>query len=327
MVFVDEYPHLNWGHPCRYLLFTPQDAALYAEIPAAFPPYLGDEPDRYRSFHRAVVPPVPEPVWQLPTRRPTPHPIRVGRHAVLFSGLSDWRHVNDLEFLYRCLVDDYGFDPEDIIVLNYDGTLGYNRAPAPLPPWPGDNTPYRMTVRGQGTKADLEAALHELRRRLKPEDLLVLHTNNHGYSDSKGTYICARGRPNIYVPDLVGWIAGLPAFGSLIVMMEQCHAGAFGQPLIDASPARRTTVHCACLPGQSSALGEHFDPFARDWTAAMHLNGPGGTALTLNPDRDGNQRITAREAFSYADAVKDPQDTPVYTASGRNAHDCDLWGM
>lgn len=326
MVFVDEHPRLNWGHPCRYLLFSPQDAGVYAEVPAAFPPYLGDEPDSYVLFQRAVVPPAPEPVRQLPTRRPTPHPVRAGRHAVLFSGLSDWRHVNDLEFLYRCLVDSYGFNPDDIIVLNYDGTLGYNRAPDPIPPWPGDNTPYRMTVRGKGTKADLEGVLHELRRRLKPEHLLVLHTNNHGYSDDRGTFMSVKEGPKVYVSDLARWVAGLPAFRSLVVMMEQCRAGAFGQPLIDASPARYTNFCSACAAGQSSALGEHFDPFARDWVAAMHLSAPYGTALAHNPDGDNNERITAREAFTYADAVKDPQDTPVYVASGRNADDCDLWG-
>ena len=41
---------------------------------------------------------------------------------ILYSGMSNMRHLNDLEFCYRMLIDRYAFDPKNIYVLNYDGT-------------------------------------------------------------------------------------------------------------------------------------------------------------------------------------------------------------
>ena len=37
--------------------------------------------------------------------------------------MSNKRHINDCEFLYRTLVDRYAFNKNNIQVLSYDGTL------------------------------------------------------------------------------------------------------------------------------------------------------------------------------------------------------------
>jgi hypothetical protein len=46
----------------------------------------------------------------------------------------------DLEFLYRVLVNDYGWDEDKIYVLNYDGSIDYSGWPHPVGNWPGDGT-------------------------------------------------------------------------------------------------------------------------------------------------------------------------------------------
>ena len=62
------------------------------------------------------------------------------RYAILFSGASNNRHTNDLEFLYRQLVDRFFFAEDNITVLNYDGTVNYSGWPKPVSSWPGDSS-------------------------------------------------------------------------------------------------------------------------------------------------------------------------------------------
>jgi hypothetical protein len=104
-----------------------------------------------------------------------------------------------------------------------------------------------------------------------------------------------------------------------MVMMEQCHSGGFNSPILSKSTATYTSVSSACQELNSSIGGADFDPFARDWIAAMTGNTPYGGTLASNPDTDGTGKVSAREAHNYADAVKDPYDTPVYNESSASA--------
>ena len=47
VVFADDAPLANWGHPCRYLLYEPENGELYRKIDAQFPPSLTDLPDAF----------------------------------------------------------------------------------------------------------------------------------------------------------------------------------------------------------------------------------------------------------------------------------------
>jgi hypothetical protein len=107
-------------------------------------------------------------------------------------------------------------------------------------------------------------------------------------------------------------------------MMEQCFAGGFNQRIIDNSPASRTSVASAAIATQTSIGGPSFDPFARDWIAAMHKANPDGSALSSNPDTSGDGRVSANEAYAYANLVHDPWDTPNYSESSASAGRCRL---
>jgi hypothetical protein len=98
-----------------------------------------------------------------------------------------------------------------------------------------------------------------------------------------------------------------------MVMMEQCHSGGFNSSVISKSTADYTSIASACVELNNSNGGAHFDPFARDWIAAMTGNDPYGNALAHDPDTNNNGRVSAREAFDYADSVHDPFDTPVFS--------------
>jgi hypothetical protein len=325
MVFADDAPQFNWAHPCRYLLHDARTGELYREIEAQFPPYMGDVPATFEAFHRPVRVQAEELYWPILPRLRCPFRWARGqRYAVLFSGASNNRHTNDLEFLYRTLRDLYNFPAANIFVLNYDGTINYSGAPHPVVSWPGDATAYRMPVNGKGTKAELDAVLGTLKGKLKGEDLLLIHTNNHGGHNGAESYLCTYSGADYLASDFAAKLGTLPKFDCLMVMMEQCHAGGFNAPILAQSPAAKTSVSSACLELNNSIGGAQFDPFARDWIAAMAGHTPYGGALASNPDTDGTGKVSAHEAHDYADSVHDPYDTPVYHESSVAAGKCFL---
>lgn len=323
MVFADDAPQLNWSHPCRYLLYDPGSVEPYLEVSAEFPPYLRAVPETFVPFHEPIrlvgtelLYPI-KPVLHCPFRFPKGH-----RYAVLFAGASNNRHTNDLEFLYRALRDLYGFRDDHIYSLNYDGTLNYSGNPHPVVNWPGDHTAYRMPVKGQGTKAALEAVFDELKGKLKADDFLLIHTNNHGgYNGPGQAYLVTYSGPDYFAADFAAKIGQLPKHYCMMVMMEQCHAGGFNAPILAQSKATYTTVSSACLEPNNSIGGPEYDPFARDWISAMAGHTPTGGALAFNPDANNNGRVSAQDAHDYATAVHDPYDTPTYSESSAAAGD------
>jgi hypothetical protein len=325
MVFADDAPHLNWAHPCRYFLYDAEGGELVREVPGRFPPYMVHAPETFELVHERTHLPDSVRTWKIrPERRiPFLRP-RGRRYAVLFSGASNNRHTNDLEFLYRTLVDDYAFSRENIYVLNYDGTINYSGGPHPVTEWPGDDTPYRMPVHGAGTKSQLEGVFNDLKGRLRDEDLLLVHTNNHGGHNGTESYLCTYSGPDYLASDFADKVGELPRFRCLIAMMEQCHSGGFNDPVISRSPSGSTSVSSACEELESSIGGAEFDPFARDWIAAMAGSTPYGGALAYNPDTGGNGRVSAKEAYTYAETVKDPYDSPVFSAAPSTGGSCHL---
>jgi hypothetical protein len=330
LVFADDHPLANFGHDCRYLLYDAASGNPIDEIPARFPPYLQKPPATLKIFHEPVR---IEPnlnlfrVWPI-LRCPIFVPDG-NRYAILYSGMSNMRHLNDLEFCYRMLIDRYAFDPKQIYVLNYDGTMNTQDGAPGL--WPGDNTAYRIKVTAKGDKASFEAAFNDLKTKLKPADLLFIHTNNHGdnYSDGKGSFLCAYPSwGTYYATDFCNDLKALPKYRSLLVMMEQCNSGGFNAPVVAASTAGATSIASAADASHSSWASPdgNWDSFARDWIAAEIGHGPNGGALVFNPDTDMDGAIEAEEAFGYASnsSVKNPSDSPVYDENSEAGGDITL---
>jgi len=328
LVFADDEPFANFAHACRYLLYDAKSGELRRELPVQFPPYVKEKPRTLQAFHEPLKPIenpnyyMVKPYFRCPIILPDG-----GRYAILFAGMTNKRHLNDMEFLYRTLIDLYSFDPNHITVLSYDGTL--NTQDGVQTTWPGDGTAYRIHVNGEGTRSVFEAAIDDLKGRIKPRDLLLIHTNNHGgYDGTPGTAnLCTY--PNwdgYYASDFAAKLSGMPKFRKLIVMMEQCHAGGFNTPIIANSPADATSVASAATEPNSSYVTAdlNWDPFARDWIAAQASHDPFGASLAFNPDGDSNGIIEAEEAFNYANIVKDPRDTPNFTESSGAGGDISL---
>jgi Peptidase C13 family len=325
LVFADDQPLANFGHTCRYLLYDPKNGNPRREIPARFPPFLNKRPDTLEAFHEPIR---IQPITSFHVRPILRCPILVpdgNRYAILYSGMSDFRHLNDLEFCYRMLIERYGFASGNIYALNYDGTLDTKDG---LPgTWPGDGSAYRIKVTGQGNRAGFQAAINNLKGKLKSEDLLFIHTNNHGDNSNGQSFLCAYPNWDLYwASDFCGDLAGLPKYRSLLVMMEQCNAGGFNAPVLASSTAANTSIASAAIASQSSWASPdgNWDSFARDWIAAQIGHDPYGGALTFNPDTDLDGVVEAEEAFNYALAVKNPSDSPNFDESSEIGGDIAL---
>jgi hypothetical protein len=321
LVFADDNPRANFGHDCRYLLYDAGTGDFVREAPARFPPIAdAKQPRTLEVFHEPVHF-VANPIQFHHHRPPWRCPIIIGegrRYAILYAGMSNRRHLNDMEFLYRTLVDVYAFDPAHIQVLSYDGTLNTQDGVQTI--WPGDGTPYRIHVNAEGNRAAFETAVDHLKHRIREHDTLLIHCNNHGdYDGTPGTsFLCTY--PNwgkYYNTDFSAKLGELPKFRHLIVMLEQCNSGGFNGSIIAKSTAHATSVASAAIESQSSFASPdgNWDSFARDWTAAQAGHDPFGAALAFNPDTNGDGRIEATEAFGYADAIQNPQDSPNFSES------------
>jgi len=337
LVFADHEPRANFGHECSYMLYDAKTGTFDRKVSARFPPVSDARlPKTFKPFHEPVAF-VDSPIrfhWYPPIWR-CPVIVRDGaRYALLYSGMSNKRHLNDMEFLYRVLIDVYAFDPKNIYVLNYDGTL--NTQDGVQTHWPGDGTAYRIHVTGQGNQAGFEAAIDTLKTKMGARDTLLIHCNNHGDYDTPdggatwvpGTsFLCTYPSWGTYHNvDFCNKLAELPKFRQLIVMLEQCHAGGFNAPILAKSTAAATSVASAATEFQNSYVSSdgNWDPFARDWIAAQAGHDPFGGALAFNPDSDGDGKIEAEEAYGYANAVKIALDSPNFSESSEAGGDIAL---
>ena len=327
LVFADDNPRANFGHDCRYLLYSAESGELAQTAFAQLPPWGTKPPDSMVPFHHPVQF-LPEPIT-VPIRPILRCPIlwQRQRYAILWSGMSNKRHLNDMEFLYRTLIDRYGFDPDHIYALSYDGTLDTQDGVQTT--WPGDNTAYRINITGRGDRAGFEAAIDDLKGRIDSDDLLLIHTNNHGAYDGtpgSASWCTYPSWVSYYATDFASKIGELPRFDKLICLFEPCHAGGFNAPVLASSPANSTSVASAAIEPNNSYVSAdgNWDPFARDWVSAQAGHDPFGGTLAFNPDTDRDGIIEAEEAFWYADVVKDPLDTPNFSESSEAGGDIAL---
>jgi hypothetical protein len=247
------------------------------------------------------------------------------RYAILFSGMSFRRHVNGMEFCYRTLVDRLGFARENIHVLSYDGSLRSSREPdevAPLTVWPGDQTPYRLQVTGEGTRVAFQSALQTVGSKLERDDQLFINTTGSG-----GNHGNCRGPDLIVYPNALRYrcrdfcadLATLPPHRSLIVLMAQCFSGGFNKPILDASQAASTFIASAAdETNPSFALPDdlNWDSFQRNFITALGGYDVDGMAHSHRDNLRMSRWITVGEAFKSAVTapIRSPYDSPVCAA-------------
>jgi len=316
LVFEDQMPGANFGHPCRYYFHSPEDGSLLGTAEAQFPPEVSDPKLAPEYFHEplklsATIPSVYGRIdWD--TRPVFPWFADDDRFALLFtSQISNRRHVEDIEFAYRILRHKFGVPAANIYVLCFDGTVGSTDfSGADMATWVGDGTAYQMQIHGSATKANLQSTLEEIDSRMGKDSFLFVHTNNHGSPSG----LCIDQSSVLTPGEWSTMLDGMDPFGTLVVTMEQCYSGAFLQPTLDHSNAARTSFASAVPANKVSAGDSHFDQWARAWFESINGATAYGAGLAHQPDANGNGRVSVREAFDYSDAYDYPNtyDDPQY---------------
>lgn len=353
LVFADEDPMANFSHPCRYRFYDEKTHRFLYEVTAQFPPHLDFVPDTFRVFHEPVRP--IRSILRTPLKidpappAPGPAPVVRERYAILFSGSSDRRHLNDLEYCYRMLTRRYQFKPGNICVLNFDNTRkvkdggvgGFavnwpkdNSAPDPFqipipPPPPPPSPPLpQPLLAAPADRAGFQAACQALALpKLQPQDLLFIYTGGHGHAlltnnKPSDPWLISHDWQPYTAPQFCDDLATLPEHDSLLIVMQQCYSGLFIDPVIDKKglatnpiKAKRLSIACASEVRSHANPDATFDVFALDWVTA-HLdedpykNPPKKDPDTGPPPAGGNGIIEASEAYAYALTFKHADDQP-----------------
>jgi hypothetical protein len=351
LVFADDDPMANFGHPCRYRFYDEKTQRFLQEVPARFPPYLSFVPNSFRAFYepvRAVRSPIERPLRIKPRRKktgtlispppnPGPAPVTAARerYAILFSGSSFRRHLNDLEYCYRMLTDCYHFKAENICVLNFDNSRTLWDGSSATN-WPEETSPvdaYRIPpapplpcfpANREGFKAACQAIAA---KPLRPQDLVFIHTNGHGDAPLRrrqppNPWLVRYDKLPYFAKDFCDDLAILPAHESLLIVMEQCCSGQFIDRVIAAQglagtqvKANRLSIACASTGSSYANEQDNFDNFMLAWVTAHLDQDPFGVAPVGTVDINNNGLIEASEAYGYAASVASAATPPDKPAS------------
>jgi hypothetical protein len=305
VVFVDENPRANFGHDCRYRLYDARSHKWLCEERARFPPYRrGRQAGTLVRIYdrRAIV--------QAATG------VQRERYAILFSGNSERRHLNQLEYAYRMLTERYCFKAQNILVLYFDGTISFVE-PEPATNWPkeifGSSSqppdPYKLAgkIFGKGDRAGFKKACLHIAATLQPQDLVFIQTSGHGDGDRNKqpaeSYLLQHDGQAYYAGELCQDLTLLGQHDSLLVLMEQCFSAGFIQPLLNAQStfaANRLSVACASKQVSFPTADYLFNSFGAAWIASHLDTDVNGNPIPASVDQDLSTFIEAREAYDYA---------------------------
>ncbi|HWR14610.1 MAG TPA: hypothetical protein VN577_07260 [Terriglobales bacterium] len=287
------------------------------ELPT--PPKIIKKPER--PFESRIVP-ICVRYPQLCHKPPFLH----NKYALLYSGgvnavKAYTRYWNDLKFMYLTLRSKYGFSDDNIVVVYKGGT--------------GEDSD--ITVDYAASPAGFNDAIKYLRSKMTVKDDLFIFVTNHGggYHDSscgetpanrggradvipgdeinanawdEATYYYNQTSNDVFDDDFVNTINSL-SFGKMVALFEQCFSGGF---LRDLRGHNRILISAATDAQYSWAMDPDYkyDTFSYHFTSALNNADDAGTALTTNPDTNGDGNVSILEAFLYAKSKDTDCETP-----------------
>jgi hypothetical protein len=319
-LFVDRYPGANWEHPCWYLYVDAASGAVQ-RFEAMTPPRTLRELTEITRGHDNPPPGASEESLARFSERlrglPKPPPARGQAWAFIISGGADAsnnhiRYWNDCAFIYRTLVEYYGYADDHIRVCISDGT-----SPA-VDRSDGTNSPSDLDGDGD---ADIEypATLQyvgqvfgELASTLTASDQLFIFTTDHGGQESgHDCYLNLWNWEQLRDDQMAGYIATLPC-AAIICTFEQCFSGGM---VDDLAADGRVIATGANWDEYSWAMGPDYiyDTFVYHWTSAVAWETPAGLPVDADTSNDGI--VSMQEAFAYAQANDHEDETPQYSST------------
>jgi hypothetical protein len=319
-VFVDRYPGANWEHPCWYF-FVDATSGDVRRFEAMTPPRLRPELTEITHGHDNPPPGVSEQSLarfsDRLSRLPKPPPARGQAWALIISGGADQsnnhiRYWNDCAFIYRALVQYYGYADDHIRVCISDGTN-----PA-IDRSDGTNSPADLDGDGDAdieypaTLAYVGQVFNELATTLTSSDQLFIFTTDHGGQQSgHDCYLNLWNLEELRDDQMAVYVAALPC-ASIICTFEQCFSGGMIDDLLGDGRVIATAANWDEL---SWAMGPDYiyDTFVYHWTSAVSWATPGGTPVDADTNNDGI--VSMHEAFLYAQANDYDDETPQYSST------------
>ena len=326
LFFIDDAPMQSWAHPCRYIFV---DSSGSVTIQKA----LGPPTDlaKWKKVAGVATPPTSQPSTQVrsPTRgsiNALPPCTNPGHcYAVIISGGGDsynnWeRYYGDVSFMYKTLVNDYGYLDDHIIVLMSDGTnpgldqhkndLSYVNSNPDLDGDGDDDVGFSATNANIGTVFD------DLQTRLENSDHLFIFTTDHGGPENDpqvGTEVIINlwyetMRDDQFDANLDKITATVP----IMITMEQCYSGGFIDDVIPGPVGQERVIATAANAYESS----YGDTFSTLWISAVAGHDKGGGSVDADTDNDGT--VSMREAFIYARDNDHESEHPQYSETPVN---------
>lgn len=310
--FIDKNPLANWGHSCLYV-FVNADNGSIRKYDCNFPPNINlkkfyssfhsQESLKQKNYNLSIAKDVsPEIISKNKCRLPS----SIHHYAVIINGganitMNYERYWNDCSFIYKTLVDVYGYDKSHIHVLCSDGTdpahdmrlLNNSTMSSPLD-LDGDGT---NDIKYSATKNNLDSILTKLSLDLLESDTLFIFSIDHGGLNPSlnESFLCLWNDELVFANEFSQMIDGLTP-GALSICMGQCNSGGF----IDVLERSGRVIMTACSKTQSSyaTSNYYYDEFVYHWTSAMYGETP--EYYIVDADSNGNGNISMYEAFTYA---------------------------
>jgi len=320
-VFVDLLPAANWEHPCRYF-FVDAESGELAAYEAMVPP-----PQRLQMLeitHGADNPPEGVSERMLAQfdeqLRKLPKPEKQTRgqvYAFIISGGADSgnnhiRYWNDCAFIYRTLVNYYGYADENIFVCISDGTnpaVDRSNGTNSPPDLDGDGDD---DIQYPATLAYIGPVFNELATLLNPSDQLFIFTTDHGGSEGGwNAYLNLWNWEEMRDDQMATYVNMMPC-ETIVCTFEQCFSGGMLDDLVAdgriiATAARYDEYSWAMPPDYV------YDTFVFHWTSAVAWQNAYGQPVDADTNDDGI--VSMREAFLYAEAHDFDDETPQYSST------------
>jgi hypothetical protein len=315
IVYIDLYPKANLFHPVQYV-FLSEDKEQFIVNDAISPPLNFDD-------YQLIDTEISDLIFSVENRRPTFSGEKVfkqnnradSRYAVLMNGgysagSNHVRYWNDLSNIYITLVDVYGFEDENIIVLCSDGldptpdqSNGQNSDPD-LDGDGDDDIMYSCVLE------NVDMVFADLADTLDGGSELFIFQTDHGSSVSGWeTLFNLWNQEELLDSHFAELLDALPDC-EIVCTFEPCFSGGFLDDIV--VPPGPIVASSACRHDEYSWAMENleYDEYVFYWTAAV--NGEDAYGEPHDADYNDDGMVTMDEAFIYAEAHDEQSESPQY---------------
>src|SRR5690606_23312005 len=217
--------------------------------------------------------------------------------------------------MYNVLKQKYGYLTSHIYVLVADGTdpandrRHYNGTydSSPLD-FDGDGV---NDIAYPATKSAITEVFDQLSSIMTPDDYLFIFSTDHG-NETVGDVVLVLWGEQITATQFAAEVNKVNA-SHISVVMEQCFSGGFIPKICN----NNRTIMTACTADELSyamAPDYTYNEFVYHWISAVGEQTPQGTYVNADSNVDGY--ISMFEAFSYAEAHDNADETPQYCTQG-----------